>query len=1290
MSTEVPAIPVAPENPWPGLAPYTEQQSQLFFGREEETEELLRLIQRETLTVLFGRSGSGKSSLLHAGVIPRLRSGMYFPVMLRLNFADPDVDPVGQVRAIALAAAQKSGLDIDSRIKESLAPTLWEFFHNTDFWGPRNDRLTPLLIFDQFEEAFTIGKDQRQSLDFLEQLADLAENRVPLVVEQRIKQSAERVTIDAGSPTYKIVLSLREDFVSRLDQLRPILPAIMRNRMGLLPLDGTRALQVIVNSGKPWVSEAVAQDIVAALAGEARTTGSAIAQAEIEPAYLSVMCHELFRRMVELGLGNITSELVAKERGEILEAMYDRSFEGLAAPVRLFVEDRLLTASGFRGTLPLSEALAEGVSLHDLETLVDRRLLRFEDRLGTRHVELSHDLLTGVVKKSRELRAARAAREEEERKQQELRHALIRARKRTAIAAAIAVLALAGVAYSAYYWLAYIHPTQSYYMAFTEQLGKFVPFGELKREAVRHRSQTFKVTRQGFRGEILNMEVVDSRGNPTMQNSLSTALTSDQPSNQGPGSRYCRVEFQYDEDGRMVYETAWNQNHRLIWGVMYVHLQGQGDSLQARNATYFGPDGLPTAERPGSMAEIIHIEDHGHGHIVRKYLSWDAKPVPGPDKAYGQEIVYDEQGRVISFTSLDADGHPMNDASGNATYSAEYDKQGNDVLGKATDALGRPTLFNKEGYSTRKLRHDAWGNETEEAYFDVDGSSPMIDQEDGAHIVREEYDDHGNVTRITYFDIYGKPIDRSGIARYHRDDREYNQANQLVRETFFDSNGHPTKGDVDAYDIRLSYDSHGNISEVSFFDGEGKAANGDSGIHLMRRTYDDRGQILEESYFGPDSKPANTTGGYQSIKLHYDDNGRRDTWSYYDSGGNPQSGQTYWQLQVSYDRWGNITERRYIKTSNSSFPYDIERTTHDEFGNPLKTCYFAADGAAAATPGGVSCTVSEYDGRGLEIRETNLDKSGKLKADSDGIARIEYAYNDKQLETKEEYFGVIGPVNGPNSKPHDTETEYDAAGHKTRVTKVDVSGNATIDQYDLNGVLTEESYRDAQGRLRVKQGNTYALVRYERTEQGRKVVTRYFGTDEKPVLAKDGCATERKDLDAKGKLLKDACFDVNESPMESKSNWGAAVLTFAYDANGNITKIAAFGPDGKPVQTTKGYARLQNQYDAAGKRIRAQAWMPSGESTVSQFDAEGNQTEGSYYDAQGKLMAKTGETFAIIRYEWTDQGRKVVARYFGPDEKPVLSKEGCAVIRAEMDAEGNPLKAACFDLNDRPVATRAR
>jgi len=1184
MSTDVTAMPVAPQNPWPGLAPYTEQQHDLFFGRELEIEEILRLIQRDTLTVLFGRSGSGKSSLLHAGVFPRLRSGMYFPVLLRLNFADPDVDPVEQVKAIILATAHKGGFEVESRASGGFTPTLWEFFHDTDFWGPRNDRLTPLLVFDQFEEAFTIGKDQRQASDFLGQLADLAENRVPLVVEQRVTQSTERVAVDAGAPTYKMVLSLREDFVSRLDQLRPILPAIMRNRMGLLPLDGTRALDVIVNSGKPWVSEAVAQDIVAALAGETGAAQGAVAQAEIEPAYLSVMCHELFRRMVELGHETITSELVAKERGEILEAMYERSFEGLAEPVRLFVEDRLLTASGFRGTLPLSEALAEGVSPLDLEILVDRRLLRFEDRLGTRHVELSHDLLTGVVKKSRGFRAARVAREEEERKQQELRHALARARRRTAVAAATAVLALAGVAYSVYYWLAFIHPTSAYYRTFSNQLGTIVPYGKINIQTVHHRRISFEVTRKGISGEILSLEAVDRNGKPTMQNGLSTLLNSDRPSgDQDPSSRFCRMEFQYDKDknGKTVYETAWDQNHHMVWGFVYLPSQAQGNSQQTMNATYFGPDGLPKPQRAGSEAEIIQIQHGTNGREILRYLSWDAQPVPGPNNAYGTEFVYDSQGREIRETSLDVNGHPMNDSSGNATEEIEYDKDDNPVIDRASDAMGRPTLLTSSGYSQAHLKYDQWGNQTERAFFDVDGS-PIVSQADGAHMTRAKYDDHGNVTEQTYFDLYGNPVDKQGDPSYQRVAFEYDAQDRLTRETFFDSAGKPAKGDRGAYDLRLTYDANSNIAEISMFDDKGKPANDSSGVHTLRRTNADNGQILEEAYFGIDSKPANLKDGYQLVKIHYDASGRRDRWNYYDAAGNPPKTLGYSQSQITFDRWGNITETRYTVTSTAIFPYEISDVTYDKFADPLRTCYLNADRTPAVNADGVSCVEGVYDDRGLETEDTNHGKDGKLMADKKGLARSEYAYNEKRQMTRMEYFGVSGPLNGPGDLPHLGEIGYDTAGHRTQVTKVDVSGNTTIDRYDAHGELIEESYYNAQGTPIVAKGDTFATVRYERSNQGKQLVTSYLGTDGEPIVANDGCAIMRDDLDVKGQMLKRACFDVNDRPMASKNTLDAAVLTYVRDASGKIIEMAGFDQAGQPVEITTGFARVKITEDGAG------------------------------------------------------------------------------------------------------------
>ena len=254
-------------NPWPGLASYTEEDRHLFFGRGAEINEVTRLVGRETLTVLFGRSGLGKSSLLRAGVMPRLREQGFFPVTLRLDFSERgEHTPVEQVKALTLAAAQTAGVEAENIPEDAAALTLWEWFHAVEFWGPRNDPVTPILALDQFEEVFTLGRNLGRTAEFIEQFADLVENRVPQSVRDRAARSGERLAYDATQCGYKVILSLREDFVPRLDSLRPVLPAVMRNRFALAPLDSACAVTVVLGAGRTWISDDDAQEIVAAVA----------------------------------------------------------------------------------------------------------------------------------------------------------------------------------------------------------------------------------------------------------------------------------------------------------------------------------------------------------------------------------------------------------------------------------------------------------------------------------------------------------------------------------------------------------------------------------------------------------------------------------------------------------------------------------------------------------------------------------------------------------------------------------------------------------------------------------------------------------------------------------------------------------------------------------------------------------------------------------------------------------------------------------------------------------------
>ncbi len=395
------------ENPWPGLAAFREADQELFYGRETETEELLRLVLRKRLTVLFGLSGLGKTSLLQAGLFPRLRPENVLPVYIRLDFSR---DLIDQVRQSLLLAADAAGVEAPAF---SATETLWESFHRqgSDFWSPRNDPVTPLLVFDQFEEIFTIG---RLDEAFLTELADLCEGSAPESVRSRLAQDpASARDYSFNRHPYKILLSLREDFLPELEGLRGRIRGIVHNRLRLQTMHGSNALRVVTEAGGHLVEPDVPEKIVRFVAG--RESGDVpLVELEVEPALLSVICRELNHKRRNRSLPKITAELLEGNREEILSDFYERSLVDLASEVRTFIEERLLTPKGLRDSVALESAQDDPAICEVLHKLTDRRLLRIEDRGGAQRVELTHDVLAGVIRKSRDSRREREARERAE------------------------------------------------------------------------------------------------------------------------------------------------------------------------------------------------------------------------------------------------------------------------------------------------------------------------------------------------------------------------------------------------------------------------------------------------------------------------------------------------------------------------------------------------------------------------------------------------------------------------------------------------------------------------------------------------------------------------------------------------------------------------------------------------------------------------------------------------------------------------------------------------------------
>jgi hypothetical protein len=382
------------KNRYPGIHSFTNAERGEFFGRERETKELYRLLLLNPVVVLFGKSGTGKTSLLQAGVAPLLHERLLEPLKLRLNdtakpirrqiweqFNSGDYLPVGTPDNLTLA-------ELCARFDSSLG----------------GEALSPVLLLDQFEELFTLYPDHsEQRADFIAQLAELLQRQ------------------DESAPRVRVVISIRSDFLYLLDRLSVRIPAILRCRYELRALDEDNARRAITApatlmgdyASQPFIFNTEAlETALDGLSGQS-DTGSTGGR-EVEAFLLQQFCRRIEQRLIgeQAPAGfSVTPDYFGGAQG--ISGMLDEFYAEVLAKfpdaftrrrVQQLVEEKLI--SGERRIIGERDALCNDLRLSpdDLEQLSDERLLRHEPRGGSLYYEISHDTLLGPIMKSRKAR----------------------------------------------------------------------------------------------------------------------------------------------------------------------------------------------------------------------------------------------------------------------------------------------------------------------------------------------------------------------------------------------------------------------------------------------------------------------------------------------------------------------------------------------------------------------------------------------------------------------------------------------------------------------------------------------------------------------------------------------------------------------------------------------------------------------------------------------------------------------------------------------------------------------
>jgi WD40 repeat protein/serine/threonine protein kinase len=359
-----------PRNPYKGVRPFEVSDASDFFGRDALVDELATAVASHRLVTVVGPSGSGKSSLLRAGLIPALRSG-------RLPDSDqwlitqmrPGPDPFSAMAEAFLRVAVDPVPDLGARLRDPTA------------LGDIVEQLLPatselVLIVDQFEELFASCPAEPERRRFMDALRGLV-------------VSSERV---------QLVVAVRADFYGLGLQYQPFGELVRRAVVSVVP-PGPDELTQMIRRPAERVGVAVAPEVVTTIVGEVAG----------QPGSLPLMEYALTRTFEARREGGLTIDAYRRSGGvggalaRWPEQIYREltAEEGEAAE-HIFLHLVAVDTTGdtvTRRRVPLPELSELGLPNAAVANVVERfgaaRLVTFDrdPRTRTPTVEVAHEAL---------------------------------------------------------------------------------------------------------------------------------------------------------------------------------------------------------------------------------------------------------------------------------------------------------------------------------------------------------------------------------------------------------------------------------------------------------------------------------------------------------------------------------------------------------------------------------------------------------------------------------------------------------------------------------------------------------------------------------------------------------------------------------------------------------------------------------------------------------------------------------------------------------------------------------
>ena len=414
-------------NPWLGLESY--QENQIIYGRNEEIEDLSQRVLNDFDTIVYGKSGIGKTSIINAGVLPIVRKNGFVPIVLRLDHSNKKKyisqikEAIGKDVEIIETASAKN---VDKEL-------LWEFFHRHKFLVD-GERVKLMLVFDQFEEMFTLQQTAIIRNEFFKEFADVLNNAMPKDLAFNSEDSnTEDVQSDIqvegfasmvnvfDNVNYGIVCPetqyvndnnihfifiLREDFLSEFEFYTTKIPSLKLHRFALRPLNEEQAAEIITKPRPGFISIDVAHLIIETITGRSDFSLGNEPEIEVDAAVLSLFLSRIYQKVGDND-DVISAQIVKQFGSNIIKDFYLESIESLSDAEIYLLEDKLLTSNNHRNNISYSD-FCRYINKNKIDSLIhNKKLLRTFNYGNDIRIEFIHDILCPIIKEIKDDRLAK-------------------------------------------------------------------------------------------------------------------------------------------------------------------------------------------------------------------------------------------------------------------------------------------------------------------------------------------------------------------------------------------------------------------------------------------------------------------------------------------------------------------------------------------------------------------------------------------------------------------------------------------------------------------------------------------------------------------------------------------------------------------------------------------------------------------------------------------------------------------------------------------------------------------